>query len=138
MDWSIRNNTLFCSIFTNCKANSCLTCGSTLHSTSFCPTLVNQPSGVPTSTSGSSYVTRSSFSGVQPVSRSNATNDKLGRERVMYQGQEICNNFNSIRGCHWVTCKNAHVCLLCKQSNHPRTRCNLSKNLQGQKIPVVR
>ena len=37
VDWSIRDNTLFCNIFANVVPNMCQVCQSTLHSTGFCP-----------------------------------------------------------------------------------------------------
>ncbi|XP_033119144.1 uncharacterized protein LOC117118615 [Anneissia japonica] len=38
VDWSIRNNTLFCNVFANSRPNTCQFCYSTLHLTAFCPT----------------------------------------------------------------------------------------------------
>ena len=36
VDWSIRNNSLFCNIFANAKPNTCNFCGSTFHTSGFC------------------------------------------------------------------------------------------------------
>ncbi|CAC5420044.1 unnamed protein product [Mytilus coruscus] len=36
VDWSIRNNTLFCNIFTNIRPNTCNVCGSNFHTSGFC------------------------------------------------------------------------------------------------------
>ena len=37
VDWSVRNNTLFCNIFANMKPITCLNCQSINHSVAFCP-----------------------------------------------------------------------------------------------------
>ena len=40
VDWSVRNNRLFCNVFVNHKPNSCNLCQSTTHSAGFCPQLL--------------------------------------------------------------------------------------------------
>ena len=42
VDWSVRNNKLFASIFVNHRTSSCLHCNSSLHSASFCPKLLEE------------------------------------------------------------------------------------------------
>ena len=37
VDWSVRDQTIFLSLFTGQKANSCLICASVSHDTHFCP-----------------------------------------------------------------------------------------------------
>lgn len=108
VDWSIRNNTLFCNIFANTKPNTCNTCGSTFHTTGFC----NQ----------SSINVRNQFG----LSRS-PDQDTYGRERVYYLGREICNNFNGPKGCSNLRCRNSHVCIVCK-ADHPKLVCSQAKN----------
>ena len=47
VDWSVRNNRLFCNVFMNHKPNSCNLCQSTTHSAGFCPQLLqNRPNDV--------------------------------------------------------------------------------------------
>ena len=41
VDWSVRNNSLFCNIFASLKPNTCNLCNSTLHTSAFCPTLIS-------------------------------------------------------------------------------------------------
>ncbi len=41
----------------------------------------------------------------------------------MYNGKEICNNFNTSRGCNARACRNAHICLTCKQMDHAKMNC---------------
>ena len=44
VDWSVRNNRLFCNVFVNHKPNSCNLCQSTTHSAGFCPQLLQNKS----------------------------------------------------------------------------------------------
>jgi len=37
VDWSVRNNTLFCNIFANLKPVACQHCSSISHTANFCP-----------------------------------------------------------------------------------------------------
>ncbi|MES9903292.1 MAG: hypothetical protein ABW168_11545 [Sedimenticola sp.] len=141
VDWSIRNNRLFCSIFTNYRANSCTGCGSTLHMSSFCPTIVSDSASPARSGShavGFGPVNRQNTNFAQSFGRYNASSDMHGRARTMHNGQEICNNFNTSRGCASRACRNSHICLTCKQTDHARINCSGSKNFQGQKIPSLR
>ena len=113
VDWSIRNNTLFCNIFANHKPVTCFTCNSTFHTSAFCP-LARQ--GI-----GHRFV------------RSNEIfkkTDLYGRQRHMFGGLEICNNFNSDRDCSRPRCNNVHVCFYCKKSDHAKSKCPNQKNLQ--------
>ncbi len=109
VDWSVRNNTLYCSIFTNARANSCANCGSTLHLSSFCPTQETQ-SWQTSAGSGSNVSSPSSWNVVHPANRASVYKDILGRTRCVHNGSEVCNNFNSVRGCQWVKCRNLHIC----------------------------
>lgn len=112
VDWSIRNNKLFCAIFANYKASQCSVCESSLHQTSFCP----QADGARLNSS-------------RHMKGNNNNTDVLGRARVLHNGKEICNNFNSARGCSRVTCKNIHACLICK-GEHTQQKCKSAKNSQ--------
>ncbi|CAC5415197.1 unnamed protein product [Mytilus coruscus] len=78
VDWSIRNNTLFCNIFANIKPNTCSICSSTFHSSSYC----NQSNNNNRNTTGSNR----------------SDQDIHGRERSYHGGKEICNNFNGKTG----------------------------------------
>ena len=103
VDWSVRNNTLFCNIFADQKANTCHLCHSVTHTAGFCPQLV------------------------APTGEVRKSNDSLGRQKVFSQFKEICNHFNGDKGCTRQRCSFLHVCLTCKK-NHPRTQCTESKN----------
>ncbi len=136
VDWSHRDNKLFCSIFTNYRANACSACGSTLHLSAYCPTLLDDSQPRPFPAGGN--VNRYNLTGGNQLARSNTNNDVLGRSRVVHNGQEICNNFNTARGCPMQRCRNAHICLTCKQMDHAKINCQNSKNLQGQRIQSLR
>ena len=110
IDWSVRNNSLFCNIFANTTANSCITCGSTLHSSGFCPDQLKTSPVV------------KGFSNFNPDS---GNIDRHGRKKVYFSGREICNNFNGQNGCTYKRCTHAHVCLECK-GEHSKVVC--SKN----------
>ena len=107
VDWSIRNNTLFCNIFANIKPNTCSICSSTFHSSSYC----NQSNNSNRNTTGSYR----------------SDQDIHGRERSYHGGKEICNNFNGKTGCFRPHCRNLHICLSCN-GEHPKTVCTSSKN----------
>ena len=110
VDWSIRNNKLFASIFVNQPALSCYLCQSSLHMTAFCPNQLNK----------GKFQNSSNKANSQSM-------DIRGRIRIQYNGQEICNNFNSVRGCSNPKCRNVHVCLTCKKE-HSQQSCNNAKN----------
>ena len=46
VDWSVRNNRLFCNVFMNHKPNSCNLCQCTTHSAGFCPQLLVNKTGL--------------------------------------------------------------------------------------------
>lgn len=75
VDWSIRNNTLFCNIFANTRPNACNVCGTTFHGTGFC---------------GQSVYAQTK----NQINQKQTDPDTYGRERIYYLGREICNNFN--------------------------------------------
>lgn len=111
VDWSVRDNTLFCNIFANLRPSACYICNSISHTAGFCP--------MTTSKNNSTIRTQ----------RKGQESDSQGRPRVAYQDREICNNFNSFKGCENARCGNAHVCLRC-QGDHSVKKCNDSKNGQ--------
>jgi len=125
VDWSIRDNTLFCNIFANNRPNMCNICQSTLHTTGFCPSSVNQEGRFPSvNQEGRSQVynynrTKSNTSRV-------VSTDSQGRHRAYHEGREICNNFNSDTGCRIPSCFYCHVCIQCK-GDHSKCACPLFK-----------
>jgi len=114
VDWSIRNNTLFCNIFANQKPNTCNLCNSTIHPSGFCPMQLHP----------------NQANGIQSVVKNNfirSATDSYGRPRQFYLGQEICNNYNGNRGCVMPRCNNLHLCVVCKRE-HSKMVCPMSKS----------
>ena len=104
VDWSVRNNKLFASIFVNHRASSCLHCNSSLHSASFCPKLLEEKL-------------------IKTYNQHQGSTDIQGRAKIKFRGKEICNNFNSNSGCSYSQCTRVHVCLICKKE-HSQIACD--------------
>ncbi|XP_033730724.1 uncharacterized protein LOC117320169 [Pecten maximus] len=119
VDWSIRNNTLFCNIFANLKPISCQRCNSTAHTTHFCPNILTPAPKIQ-----------------QNNYKLDSQTDVHGRYRVYYLGKEICNNFNGERGCQNARCQHLHICVTCKKE-HAKLQCpmHISKNGHGPRQP---
>ncbi|CAC5420502.1 unnamed protein product [Mytilus coruscus] len=49
--------------------------------------------------------------------------DKQGRSRIFYDGKEVCNNYNNVRGCFRTTCNLLHACSTCRSTGHPAPTC---------------
>lgn len=133
VDWSLRDNTLFCDIFANTKPNECILCGTTVHTTPFCPELVGDNT---TSRGNFNHTNNQSRLPVPPQARTmeqryvkSDLSDRYDRPIMYHLGRPICNNFNSVKGCSIMRCFNLHVCLNCKKQ-HPKTQCSFSKNFQ--------
>lgn len=54
--------------------------------------------------------------------------DKHGRLRIKHRESEICNNYNSTEGCPIPRCSFYHICLRCKNYNHPILTCTYALN----------
>ena len=116
VDWSVRNNTLFCNILANVRPHTCETCDSTLHTTGFCP--------------NSQAISMEDRKEYNKRKLGNNETDSHGRKRIYFKGREICNNFNGDRGCSSSRCNNWHICSDCK-GEHSKSVCPLSKNDQA-------
>ncbi len=95
IDWSVGDHDLVDSLVARMKASHCLICLAQGHTTQQCH--------------------RRQDSSLNPI-------DVQGRRRIRCNGTEICNNFNSFRGCSRNQCLFLHVCTTCRQ-DHSRTRC---------------
>ncbi len=127
VDWSVRNNTLYCSILPMLGANSCANCGSTVFTCHRSARLSN-PVMATSAGSGSNVSSPSSWNVVHPANRASVSRDILGRSMCVHNGSEVCNNFNSVRGCQWVKCRNLHICVLYKGFDHSKVNCKASTN----------
>ena len=111
LDWSRRDNNLFCSIFAGHKANACTICNSLSHSTDFCSLAQHKTSN---SQRFRPYENPKPW-GSAPR---NDNVDRKGRARITYQGKEICNDFNSESGCGRPSCRFSHNCASCFKVGH--------------------
>ena len=81
VDWSIRDNNLYCTIFAGMKANNCGLCSSITHSTEFCPMLVN-----PYFKKGQNQYN----TGINLNNSSSSTIKKADRPNASFQGIQLC------------------------------------------------
>ena len=107
VDWSRRDNNLFCSIFAGHKANACAICNSLTHTTDYCSL-----SQIKSSRYGRNDSNMSKNGGSKPGT------DRKGRARIQHQGKEVCNDFNSETGCLRQACAFQHICIKCFKSGH--------------------
>ena len=114
VDWSKRHKDLFQLIVGGVKTKTCDHCGQADHQSPFCPTQIDQPipSGV-----------KKPFDSARVNSKKDQTHDIYGRLKVMHNGKEICNNFNSVRGCINASCSFLHICKKCKKTGHGENSC---------------
>lgn len=109
VDWSQRDTKLFCSIFAGHKANSCSICNSLAHITEFCPQTNYQK-------------TKPSFG--QTHGKPDTQADKQGRPRISFKNREICNNYNTEKGCSRYFCNYTHICSVCFKAGHALPNCH--------------
>jgi hypothetical protein len=131
IDWATRDTTLFCSIFAGQRANTCTVCNSLTHTATFC-SQTSQSAGHKTGFNSPQLNTN--------VDRARPRSDIWGRQRIVYQGREICNNFNATTGCAKASCRFSHVCSRCKSPNHPVPLCKtapLNAEKSKRDIPTI-
>jgi hypothetical protein len=105
VDWGVRDNNLYVSIFSGQKAVTCALCQSASHATHFCHL----------SATSSKAKNGDIAGGTLP----NGGADILGRPKVTIGGQEVCNDFNVERGCaRGPKCKYMHRCKRCHRMGH--------------------
>ena len=140
LDWSLRDNTLFCNIFANTQPNECSRCGTTLHTTRNCSEILTDTLHAPSTnvrpTYGCAENRNHNDNRNYKENQNYKTDNKDRYERpIQYHlGRPICNNFNTERGCSSMRCVNLHMCTICKKQ-HSKTVCHhdQAKNFQDQK-----
>ena len=124
VDWSKRHKDLFQLIVGGVKTRSCDHCGQADHQSPFCPTQIDK--SIPSAVKNFSDGARFDY-------KRDPSHDKSGRLRVMHKGTEICNNFNSLKGCFHVDCTFLHICKKCKKTGHGENSCEaLSKHIPSE------
>ncbi|XP_071142855.1 uncharacterized protein [Mytilus edulis] len=107
VDWSKRDRDLFTLVAAGIQISVCKLCHMCDHTTEFCPLQLRNP------------VNHQEINS----SRNDDRGDKYGRPKYFQDGKEICNNFNSIRGCSKRTCSFSHVCTKCLSPGHSQVLC---------------
>lgn len=103
IDWSKRDNDLFQLVVGGTKTKMCDHCLLSDHQSTFCPTQYN--------ITGSSSLGRKQNDTLK-VKSTDPKTERRGRSTVVFQGKEICNNFNSNScrhtqaTCPFATCAN--------------------------------
>ena len=118
VDWSKRDTNLFQLIVGGAKCKLCDHCSQADHQSAFCPSQINVP--------GLSNRRSEQHKG---SGRADSSVDRYGRTKMMYQGREICNNFNT-RTCTNKVCTYLHVCKKCKSFTHSETNCDSQRSSQ--------
>ncbi|CAC5362368.1 unnamed protein product [Mytilus coruscus] len=97
------------------RVNACNLCHQVDHATEFCALQCSDHQGIHVD----------SNLGYNRSVRPNMPNklDKQGRSRVFYDGKEVCNNYNNVRGCFRTTCNLLHACSTCRSTGHPAPTC---------------
>ncbi|VDI54261.1 Hypothetical predicted protein [Mytilus galloprovincialis] len=116
VDWSKRDRDLLSLIVAGGNVNVCKICNLVDHTTAFCP--------MQTSMTYQDYPDK--------VSRQVDTTDKLGRKKIYHSGREVCNNFNTSRGCTRSFCHFSHICSRCKVAGHTLLSCQKVFPSQGR------
>jgi len=132
IDWSVRDNNIFCSVFAGHKVSSCRLCGSISHRSEFCSLLANPDKRGPNVFSNFSQFRNPAGSAGRGQSYGAGgpkSFDVQGRRRIHFEGTEICNYFNSTRGCFRPQCSFVHNCSQCR-GQHPATDCHKMPGLQ--------
>ncbi|KAL3857928.1 hypothetical protein ACJMK2_012553 [Sinanodonta woodiana] len=106
VNWAIRNQATLQLLIGGRKSKSSNICNSVSHSTDFCP-----------------QTTQTATPMVNLANRRKICIDKYGWPKQMMDVKELCNNFNSIRGCHRTTCQFLHTCNQCRANTHGATAC---------------
>ncbi len=98
IDWSVRDNDLFCTIFAGHKANACNICSSLSHSTMFCGEMQ------------------------KGNTNSNQNSGSKSYKKYYYEGKEICRLFN-FGTCPRPSCSYIHRCITCHSQIHGAKVC---------------
>ncbi|CAC5377253.1 unnamed protein product [Mytilus coruscus] len=120
VDWSKRDRDILNLVTAGASINICKICNMVDHTTAFCSM---QSSGKYQSYNKTS---RQFEASIDQGPKSDIKTDKLGRNRVYLNGEEICNNFNGDRGCQRLSCPFKHVCSRCNLSNHSLSNCRVT------------
>ena len=117
VDWGKRDRDILNLVTAGSSVNICKICNMADHSTAFCPM---QPSMI-----NKSHFDQNIRQFETSINSAPLKTDKLGRLRVYSNGEEICNHYNSEKGCSRIRCPFKHVCSQCKSTRHSLTSCSM-------------
>lgn len=106
-DWGVKDNDILTLLAPHARPEVCRLCYAIDHGTNFCPL-------------SSQSVERSTYPRNRP---SSDRVDRRGRTRVLHDGKEVCNNYNTARGCARPGCSLTHICSSCF-AFHSAFNCN--------------
>ncbi|CAC5382742.1 unnamed protein product [Mytilus coruscus] len=107
VDSSNRDRDLFTLVAAGIRINVCKLCHMCDHTTEFCLLQLRNK------------INHQEVNSLKNDDRS----DNYGRPKYFQDGKEICNNFNSSRGCTKRTCSFSHVCTKCRSPGHSQALC---------------
>ena len=114
VDWSVKDTSLFCSVFAGHRATACSICNSLLHQDRFFPQVQNNTTSFNRNDRTYNSMNRESFTSYG------------NQQRVYHLGKEVCNNFNQREvGCIWPGCTRVHVCARYKSKDHSALACKV-------------
>ena len=127
IDWGVTDNDLLTLLAPHARPDVCKICHAIDHATNFCPLFsMNQDClDLPR----------------RKVQYSDRT-DRRGRTRIVHDGKEVYNNYNSLRCCVRSARSFAHICNSCFL-NHTVFNCNTTsssahqKNNSGKRMSTV-
>ncbi|CAG2190912.1 unnamed protein product [Mytilus edulis] len=125
VDWSKKARDILSLVSGGIRVNACNLCHQVDHATEFCALQISDHQGIHVD----------SNLGNNRSVRPNMQNklDKQGRSRVFYDGKEVCDNYNNVRGCFRTTCNLLHACSTCRSTGHPAHTC--TGNRQNHHVP---
>ena len=100
LDWSVRDNDMYCKLFAGRHAIACGICSSMAHSMDFCPL-------------------STAFRNNRRLGGTGHFNNLENGVAQHRKGDGICHAFNSAKGCARLACRFAHACMVCYR-NWPR------------------
>ena len=124
VDWAVRDNGLYCTVFAGMRANVCSLCSSVNHTSEFCSLVVNP------------YwkrATQQMNGGIPrfPSPNANMPQQSKRYNQTFFQGIPLCINYNE-RSCVRSACRYLHLCSDC-YAPHPKSKCNKTKSISEVK-----
>ena len=127
IDWGVKDNDLLSLLAPHARPDVCKICHAIDHATKFCPLFSMNQDRLDLSRRKVQYSDRT---------------DRRGRTRIVHDGKEVCNNYNSLKSCVRSACSFPHICNSCFL-NYTVFNCNKTsssahqKNNSGKRMSTV-